>query len=155
MALVAGQPVSFRYDLTSSVIPRRRFIQDEARVAAGPIEFDATVDASGPPTREPYQVAMAAHARMETMRASQHASMPAMQQVDADLLSASTQAAAEGRDLDELFEYRLGGVNVSWYWPSPSSWESTLAKTFAKREPFGACTWPAPICGSRSTGTVR
>ena len=40
VTLVAGQPVSFRYDLTSSVIPERRFVRDEARVAAGPIEFE-------------------------------------------------------------------------------------------------------------------
>lgn len=41
--LVAGQPISFIYDLTSSRIPQRPLVQDEARVASGPVEFEAAL----------------------------------------------------------------------------------------------------------------
>lgn len=39
VTLVAGQPISFIYDLYASRIPQRKTIQDEARVT-GPVEFD-------------------------------------------------------------------------------------------------------------------
>ena len=38
--LVAGQPISFIYDLTTSRIPQRPVVQDEARIASGPVQFD-------------------------------------------------------------------------------------------------------------------
>ena len=41
VTLVAGQPISFIYDLAASHVPRRPVVRDEARVAAGPVEFDA------------------------------------------------------------------------------------------------------------------
>ena len=41
VTLVAGQPISFVYDLFSSRIPERPLVQDEARIAPGPIEFAA------------------------------------------------------------------------------------------------------------------
>ncbi|MEL7234759.1 MAG: hypothetical protein AAGK74_09690, partial [Chloroflexota bacterium] len=40
VTLVAGQPISFIYDLYSSRIPHRQTVKDEARTT-GPIEFDA------------------------------------------------------------------------------------------------------------------
>lgn len=39
VTLVAGQPISFIYDLYSSRIPTRPTVKDEARIAPGPIEF--------------------------------------------------------------------------------------------------------------------
>lgn len=41
VSLVAGQPISFVYDLKTSRVPERRRVEDEARVAAGPVEFRA------------------------------------------------------------------------------------------------------------------
>ncbi len=41
VSLVAGQPISFVYDLKTSRVPERRRVEDEARVAAGPVEFEA------------------------------------------------------------------------------------------------------------------
>ena len=40
VSLVAGQPISFTYDLASSYTPARPEIKDTARVAAAPVEFD-------------------------------------------------------------------------------------------------------------------
>ncbi|MCU0511114.1 MAG: hypothetical protein MUE40_00920 [Anaerolineae bacterium] len=40
VTLVAGQPISFIYDLYESRIPHRPTVKDEARVAPGPVEFD-------------------------------------------------------------------------------------------------------------------
>ncbi len=39
LTLVAGQPISFVYDLSESQIPERPLIRDKARVAQAPIEF--------------------------------------------------------------------------------------------------------------------
>ncbi|MDX2140576.1 MAG: hypothetical protein SF123_21015, partial [Chloroflexota bacterium] len=39
VSLVAGQPISFIYDLYKSSVPERPIVEDEARIAPGPIEF--------------------------------------------------------------------------------------------------------------------
>ncbi|MBZ0317146.1 MAG: hypothetical protein K8L91_12060 [Anaerolineae bacterium] len=41
VTLVAGQPISFIYDLYASRIPERPIVQDESRIAPGPIEYAA------------------------------------------------------------------------------------------------------------------
>lgn len=41
VTLVAGQPISFIYDLYASRIPERPTVEDEARIVAGPVEFKA------------------------------------------------------------------------------------------------------------------
>jgi hypothetical protein len=40
VTLVAGQPISFIYELYASRIPQRPTVQDETRVAPGPIEYE-------------------------------------------------------------------------------------------------------------------
>jgi hypothetical protein len=40
VTLVAGQPISFIYDLYASRVPQRPTVKDEARIAPGPIEYD-------------------------------------------------------------------------------------------------------------------
>jgi hypothetical protein len=44
VTLVAGQPISFIYDLYESRIPSRPTVKDEARVAPGPVEFQSAYD---------------------------------------------------------------------------------------------------------------
>jgi len=41
VTLVAGQPISFIYDLYASRIPERPTIEDESRIAPGPVEYAA------------------------------------------------------------------------------------------------------------------
>jgi len=40
VTLVAGQPISFIYDLYESRIPQRPTVKDESRIAPGPIEYE-------------------------------------------------------------------------------------------------------------------
>jgi hypothetical protein len=47
--LVAGQPISFVYDLAASEVPRRPTVKDEVRVAPGPVEFEESFVAGGLP----------------------------------------------------------------------------------------------------------
>jgi hypothetical protein len=44
VTLVAGQPISFIYDLYESRIPMRPLVKDESRVAPGPIEYDGVLE---------------------------------------------------------------------------------------------------------------
>ncbi|MFN8529352.1 MAG: hypothetical protein U0670_12130 [Anaerolineae bacterium] len=44
LTLVAGQPISFVYDLSESQIPQRPTIRDQARVAPIPVEYNADTD---------------------------------------------------------------------------------------------------------------
>ncbi len=105
VTLVAGQPVSFRYDLTSSVIPERRFVADEARVAAGPVEFEGTVASAAAPYGGFDQYDTPAGIRRSPQM------MHALAASIGDVME-STAHTATGGDLDELFEYRVGGVSV-------------------------------------------
>ena len=41
VTLVAGQPISFIYELYASRIPHRPTVQDESRIAPGPIEYES------------------------------------------------------------------------------------------------------------------
>ncbi|GAB4519876.1 MAG: hypothetical protein OHK0046_29400 [Anaerolineae bacterium] len=41
VTLVAGQPISFVYELYASRIPQRRVVEDETRIAPGPVEYMA------------------------------------------------------------------------------------------------------------------
>lgn len=44
VTLVAGQPISFIYDLYESFVPTRPTVKDETRIAPGPVEFGAASD---------------------------------------------------------------------------------------------------------------
>ncbi|MBV9278943.1 MAG: hypothetical protein JOZ41_02580, partial [Chloroflexi bacterium] len=124
--LVAGQPVSFLYDLTSSVIPERRRVQDEARIAAGPVEFEGALP-TPPAPADPAAVARLMRSPLAPMPmgmpprdassttelARMRAPVPSGGMImRADSLADSTILAAAAADRDELFEYRVEGVSV-------------------------------------------
>ena len=108
--LVAGQPISFIYDLTSSRIPDRPIVQDTARIAAGPVEFEASLDAFGSayPAPEPtggqrfgvLSKRESAAAPMMAGRAAT-AAKPSMQKEQ----RAAVTTNATGSNLGELFQY--------------------------------------------------
>ena len=112
VTLVAGQPISFVYDLATSRIPARRVVHDEARIAAGPVEFEQAIDQQrrGAPAAAagPY-VAEAAKQHLQVMAVPAFA-RPAPR-VMADRISiadlAEQPAAAAGSELGELFQYRV------------------------------------------------
>jgi hypothetical protein len=105
VTLVAGQPVSFRYDLTSSVIPQRSFVRDEARIAAGPVEFAGIVANAAP-------YAAFEEANSPAPMAQRSPRMRHVLSASIDDMSQSTAHTTTGSALDELFEYRVGGVSV-------------------------------------------
>lgn len=105
VTLVAGQPISFIYDLYASHIPERPTVKDESRIAPGPIEFAGAAE-------ERYEtsdmlVAAVPMAMAKSMARS--AGAPAGQRagMSRDELIGSTAPAAEGKEAGEFFQYRV------------------------------------------------
>ncbi len=97
LSLVAGMPISFVYDLYNPFTPERPVVEEEARVAAAPVAFEAAPK---------YAAALAEpEARALTMRRA--ALAPAPESLRADVLEATTAVHASGRDMGELFQYRI------------------------------------------------
>nr|MBN1229014.1 hypothetical protein [Anaerolineae bacterium] len=100
VTLVAGQPISFIYDLYSSKIPDRPVVEDEARTAPGPVEFRAE---SPKRARRPAPAAMMAGAVMA--KAAPEEYLMAEAEPSMMDMAGSIQAAAEGRESGEFFQY--------------------------------------------------
>lgn len=107
LALVAGMPISFVYDLYTPFLPARPEVKEESRVAAAPVTFEGAAPAEAVP----------AHVRMGVMRerdvqtAKLAGAPPAAQlgrSVSAAGLAESTPVAAVSQDLGELFQYAIG-----------------------------------------------
>jgi hypothetical protein len=94
LSLVAGMPISFVYNLYESVIPQRPEIEDEARIAPGPVELAAAAEV-------PRKAARFRGVQMEAADAFMEAPSP----ISADLLEQAMPAVAEGEALGELFQY--------------------------------------------------
>lgn len=100
LSLVAGMPISFVYDLYTPFTPERPKVEEEARVAAAPVEFGARTRAK----------AMGADMAMVREGAVEMAA-PAMQQRVGALSPEAAAAApvqASGESLGELFQYNIG-----------------------------------------------
>src|SRR3989440_915073 len=117
VTLVAGQPISFIYDLAASRVPRRPVVHDVARVAAAPVEFEGVVgegaeprapgvaamgsmpyaphDAKQPMQHDLSQLDVAAYLRHRAPRA------PSIEEM------ARQDIAASGSELGELFQYHV------------------------------------------------
>lgn len=97
LALVAGMPISFVYDLYTPFTPERPLIEEESRVAPGPVAFAAAeADADFLQARG----FGAAPAPMAAMRAA-----PA--KMSWQDLQAATAVQTSGESLGELFQYRI------------------------------------------------
>ncbi len=99
VTLVAGQPISFIYDLYTSKIPDRPFVEDESRIAPGPIEYagGAVMDYMMQDQAEMATFAQAAPAPM--MRRSK------ILRVSFDDAQSSAQIQSETKDSGETFQY--------------------------------------------------
>jgi hypothetical protein len=97
VTLVAGQPISFIYELYASRIPQRPTVEDESRIAPGPIEYEAAA-AADRYASEP------ARARASIKRA-----LPDEERNDLIAFRMpelrSAPAAATGKDTGETFQY--------------------------------------------------
>ncbi len=100
LSLVAGMPISFVYDLYTPFMPKRPVVEEEARVAAAPVQFaEATLGA------EPE----AAPAPMERAAMRMAAPMaPPPPAIDRRALAQATAVTTTGESLGELFQYLIG-----------------------------------------------
>ncbi len=106
VALVAGQPISFRYDLATSRIPERPLVEDAARVAPGPLEFAAAAPPARPsPGRQQAYPAMLRAASSRGLREDVGPS-EAMYSL-ADFAGANAAPDATGTEQGELFAYQV------------------------------------------------
>lgn len=97
LALVAGMPISFVYDLYTPFTPARPEVKEEGRVAAQPVEFD---QALGSPPSEERSLRMAAPMTMAAPTRGRAS-------LKAEAIEAAAPAQASGKDLGELFQYDI------------------------------------------------
>lgn len=97
LSLIAGMPISFVYDLYTPHTPERPVIEEEARVAAGPVEFEGLAMAEAPaePGRGFGAGVSAAFAH------------PAMKAISRDAMERAAPVATAGESLGELFQYTI------------------------------------------------
>ncbi|MBN1659450.1 MAG: hypothetical protein JXA93_13685 [Anaerolineae bacterium] len=107
LALVAGMPISFVYDLYTPFTPSRPVVEEEARVAAAPVEF---AEAEAPPALGAGMGmgAMMAGAAMRDTMAVMPAPAPAMAKMSMDAMQSAVQVTAKGQAMGELFQYKIG-----------------------------------------------
>jgi hypothetical protein len=99
LSLVAGMPISFVYDLYSPSMPERPVIEEEQRVAPGPVAFEGAV--------EPLE--FMAEAAPEYGRRLAAALAPAARRtISKDVLQEAVPLSVAGESLGELFQYTIG-----------------------------------------------
>ena len=97
LSLVAGMPISFVYDLYKPFTPERPVVEEEARVAAAPVEYAAAEVSFGVaevPPGEPMMAAAPAPPRRRAIRP--------------DAIQRVAPLTIEGESLGELFQYVIG-----------------------------------------------
>jgi len=102
---VAGQPISFVYDLYSSRIPDRPVVEDEARTAPGPVEFRGMKQRMARSVKAGGFGEVGAAADMAFEEAAPMAMSAPAPSIQA--MEGAVQAAAEGREADEFFAYEV------------------------------------------------
>ncbi len=112
VTLVAGQPISFIYDLYESRIPTRPTVKDESRVAPGPVEFQSAYDELEDVDEESderlramtgFRAKLAAPAPVAANAPMAYASArPSMAE-----FGGSAPVAAKAKDAGEFFQYAV------------------------------------------------
>lgn len=100
LSLTAGMPISFVYNLYTPHTPERPVVEEEDRVAAGPILFESAVEEAAF-AKAPPMPAAAAPMRRRMAMADREVSLSAGSMAD------SVESAATGKDLGELFQYNV------------------------------------------------
>jgi len=112
VTLVAGQPISFIYELYASRIPHRPTVQDESRVAPGPIEFGGAMDDGiledhfrmVEPVADHFYAAERQMAPERARALTKAAPAPAMKRSQ---IAASAPPSAEAKEAGEFFQYAV------------------------------------------------
>ncbi len=108
LRLVAGQPVSFIYDLYSASVPERPFISDQSRPAAEPVTFDSAVMYAAADAGSDADAAPRKRAAMRFYSEPPGLGAGRMEGLTRDRMArAVAQEVGSQRDLGELFEYRV------------------------------------------------
>lgn len=106
LSLVAGMPISFVYDLYTPFTPERPVIKEEARVAAAPVEFEASkrsrATMAAIPEAPPSLGAGLGMGMADMMRA------PAPAMASREAVAQAAQVTTQGKALGELFQYIIG-----------------------------------------------
>ena len=101
LSLVAGMPISFVYDLYTPFTPERPLIEEESRVAPGPVDLVAGAAAFG----------AAAFGEAEPMRAMAAPAAPSPQRMARKMsrqdMADSVSVSASGESMGELFQYHI------------------------------------------------
>ncbi len=105
LTFVSGMPVSFIYDLYTPFTPQRPVIKEQARVVAGPVEFEGAVGAGVTRAAMPARGMKAFAAEGATLGA---VAEPPQAFMSADEIAASTAVAATGQAQGEFFSYVVG-----------------------------------------------
>ena len=109
VTLVAGQPISFIYDLYASRIPTRPTVKDEARVAPGPVEFEGAFEELGEVHEGGDERVRGITMAKRAMAAPAPAAMayaPA-RPPSIGAFGGSTPAAATAKEAGEFFQYEV------------------------------------------------
>ncbi|MEL6310410.1 MAG: hypothetical protein AAFQ52_19880, partial [Chloroflexota bacterium] len=110
VTLVAGQPISFIYELYASRIPQRPKVEDESRIAPGPIlyksSFERQIDEEIEERRRRLngKEARMAMSSMSPLTDRPHSTLRSM---DFSSESVSVETQAEGVDSGETFQYKV------------------------------------------------
>jgi hypothetical protein len=104
LALTAGMPISFMYDLYTPHTPTRPVVRDESRVAAAPVMFEAAVAEGVPP-----EMGMTLGHRVPPAPAPMLAKRAAAfdREISVEKVAASVSSAATGQTMGELFQYNV------------------------------------------------
>jgi hypothetical protein len=110
VTFVAGQPISFVYDLKSSRIPQRPTVQDESRIAPGPVQFAAGMSAPGAPSpaNEDAFANMEPMAWMEDVARKEDARFGGgalLRRIDRPQAAKAVAVNTTGKESGEFFQY--------------------------------------------------
>lgn len=96
LALVAGMPISFIYDLYTPFTPARPEFKEEGRVASGPVLFESAAAYDMAPT-----------GGTRALREMSAPKMMAAAPIAVGTMAASAAVSTSGKDLGELFQYTI------------------------------------------------
>lgn len=105
LSLVAGMPISFVYDLYTPFTPQRPVVEEEARVAAAPVDFAEAYERPVEMEREARVLGMGAP---KALRAAAMAPAPGRRGVSREALEKAAPVTTTGEALGELFQYVIG-----------------------------------------------
>jgi hypothetical protein len=99
LSLVAGMPISFVYDLYTPFTPERPFIEEESRVAPGPVDLVAGAAALAEPSPKMMRAMAAAP--------TEPAPKGRARKISRQDLTDSVPVSASGEAMGELFQYHI------------------------------------------------